>query len=717
MRNIKRLALVGSVAMAAVVALTAPAVAANANASAAPVAPYSAIVVNGTDAGGSFVRDTSTNTFTAIGSRTVVQLQGNGIDNPPFVILSAADPVVVGDLAVDGTTQNPAALRLSDGSGQECVVTGTLHVTEATFGPDDVATSFAADYSGTCASGQPSTGQIRFNSATGYQGLDVTPTKSWSAPFVGEQNAPTTVTVTARGTGSTTISAVDVIGDTLPNFVVVYGQDHCTGALLANLESCTVGVAAGPQSLTPASVTEHLQFSTSQSTSPVRTALSYTAPAVSKRGQYFPTSARMMDTRTGTGVRKGVVKGGSSVSLPVAGHNGVPTSGVSAAVFNVTVTGSTASSFATVYPGGTTRPNTSNLNFRSGFTGANLVTVPLGSNGAVRFYNNAGSVHFIADLVGYYSAAPTFSKSGGNGFYGFDPTRVFDSRAIAGFGKLGSQEFFALPISFGDPAFEARIRGFVVTLTATQATKPGVLSVTPTKPTGPATTSSLNYQPGPAVANLVAAKTTQTVVDGASYPTVYIANSAGASTHVIVDLVGVFAQEIDGDEGLRFRPLAPTRILDTAGKIGAPSVGTGTATVIPAPPSVAGRDTWALAGNVTGVLPTANTYLTIWAGGARPDASSVNLTKGITRANAAWTGVSNTNTYSVFNLAGKTNTIFDVSGTFEGWPASPATIAGIPWNPATAAARGEAAAAGTARPEAPQPRDAQLVARPAPKRF
>ena len=37
--------------------------------------------------------------------------------------------------------------------------------------------------------------------------------------------------------------------------------------------------------------------------------------------------------------------------------------------------------------------------------------------------------------------------------------------------------------------------------------------MTLTEPTGPATTSSLNYQPGPAVANLVAAKTTSEVID------------------------------------------------------------------------------------------------------------------------------------------------------------------------------------------------------------
>lgn len=715
MRKLQRVALVSGVALA----LAAPtAVAAEASVSAAPSAPYTAVVVNGTETGGSFVRDLSTNSFTMLGSRRLVQLQGTGagVNQPPFAIFAANDPIVVGPLAVDGTTLNPAGLRLGDGVSEECGVTGTVTVTEVTYGADDVPTSFAADYSGTCNSGEPSTGQIRYNSSTGYQGLDITASKSWSAPFVGERNAPSPVTVTARGTGSTTISAVDVVGGTPASFVALHGQDSCTGKVLAHLESCTVTVAAGPQSLTPASVTEHLQFSTSLSTHPVSTTLSYTAPKVSKRGQYFPTSARLMDTRVGTGVRKGVVNGGSSVSLPVAGKNGVPATGVSAAVFNVTVTGTTSSSFATVYPGGTTRPGTSNLNFPKGFTGANLVTVPLGSDGAVRFYNNAGSAHFIADLVGYYAAAPTFSQSGGNDFYTTDPERVFDSRSDWGV-KLDSQEYFSMPLDFG-AAVNPRIKGFVFTLTAANATRAGVLSVTPTEPTGPATTSSLNYKPGPAVANLVAAKTTPEVIDGASYPSVFIANSEGAATHVIIDLVGVYAQEVDGDEGLRFRPIAPTRILNTREDLGAASIGTSTATVVQAPASVAGRDTWALAGNITGVLPTENTYLTIWGGGPNPGTSSVNLSKGVTRANAAWTGVSDTNTYSVFNKAGRTETLYDVSGTFEGWPASPATIAGIPWSPAAAAgSRASALAPGDARRPAPTTGGVRRVERPEPRHY
>ena len=65
MRKLQRVALVSGVALAAGRCRTA--VAAEASVSAAPSAPYSAIVVNGTEAGGSFVRDLSTNSFTMLG--------------------------------------------------------------------------------------------------------------------------------------------------------------------------------------------------------------------------------------------------------------------------------------------------------------------------------------------------------------------------------------------------------------------------------------------------------------------------------------------------------------------------------------------------------------------------------------------------------------------------------------------------------------------------
>ncbi len=214
---------------------------------------------------------------------------------------------------------------------------------------------------------------------------------SWTAPFVGEPNvADAPCTVTARGN--------DIDDDR---------RGRCGRPMLRRLRSSSCAAATSAPD-NRAGSPRHVHRSPSLPARAARPAtsldrapgvhdvatrrpgastsnLTYTAPQVSKRGQYFPTK-RPADGHPPRGSASARARSplGQTVSLPVAGHNGVPATGVSAAVFNVTVTGATSSSFATVYPGGTARPATSNLNFPKGFTGANLVTVPLGSNGAVR---------------------------------------------------------------------------------------------------------------------------------------------------------------------------------------------------------------------------------------------------------------------------------------------------------------------------------------------
>ena len=80
---------------------------------------------------------------------------------------------------------------------------------------------------------------------------------------------------------------------------------------------------------------------------------------------------------------------------------GVPASGVSAVVLNVTVTQPTAAGHITVYPDGTSRPLAANLNFVAGQTVPNLVVAPVGADGKVDLYNgSAGTVQLIADVSG-----------------------------------------------------------------------------------------------------------------------------------------------------------------------------------------------------------------------------------------------------------------------------------------------------------------------------
>lgn len=93
------------------------------------------------------------------------------------------------------------------------------------------------------------------------------------------------------------------------------------------------------------------------------------------------------------------VKKGFCSSLPVSGT-------MRAVVLNVTVTQGTAASFLSIYPNGYDRPLVSSLNWTAGETIPNAVTVVVGTENKVRFYNHAGTVEFIVDIVGYYAGVP-----------------------------------------------------------------------------------------------------------------------------------------------------------------------------------------------------------------------------------------------------------------------------------------------------------------------
>ena len=115
--------------------------------------------------------------------------------------------------------------------------------------------------------------------------------------------------------------------------------------------------------------------------------------------------ARLLDTPMGTGAPAASVAAHQAVALQVGGRGGVPATGVSAVVLNVTVTQPGAGGFLTAYADGTALPLASNLNFSPGQTVPNLVVAPVGANGQVDLYNgSAGSTHLIADVTGYFLA-------------------------------------------------------------------------------------------------------------------------------------------------------------------------------------------------------------------------------------------------------------------------------------------------------------------------
>ncbi len=127
--------------------------------------------------------------------------------------------------------------------------------------------------------------------------------------------------------------------------------------------------------------------------------------------------ARVWDSRVGPGPT-GRIGPGVTRNVVVAGMGGVPISGATSVVLNVTAVGPSAGTFITVWPTGEARPVSSNLNVPAGDTRANLVTVKVGAGGQVSVFNHTGTVDLLADVTGWYG------PNAGHAYTSLPPARV-----------------------------------------------------------------------------------------------------------------------------------------------------------------------------------------------------------------------------------------------------------------------------------------------------
>jgi len=496
---------------------------------------------------------------------------------------------------------------------------------------------------------------------------------------VGEPGAEHTVTVTSTSTESITLGTASITGTDGPAFTKK--TDTCSGATLAPSQACQIGVV--PNATKVGSQTATLTVSDSGGTSTKTVPLSLVGSVGAKGAYYAVTPARLLDTRSGVGAPAAMLGTQKSLDLQVTGRSGVPSAGVSAVVLNVTVTGSTAPSFLTVYPTGADRPTASSINFAKGWTGANSVTIGVGDGGKVRIYNQYGATHVIADVVGFYAADSSVIPTAGSAdadFYPLTPRRWIDTRPDGNAGRLGNGDYYQLGWDFS-PEFNPYVRAVAVNITAVSPTGNGYLSAWNGQTGAFPATSTLNYTTGRNVPNMAIVPTSpcnEAWCNANGIPMIGIMNtiSGNTATHLIVDLVGVYDNATPGD-GLRFRPITPQRITDTRSGLGYPrAFGPGVSGNVTAPDSVAQAD--ALAFNVTAVNPTASTYLTLWpAGIAKPTVSNLNPAAGQTVANAAIVGLGTNKAFSIYNNVGTTNVLVDVVGTFQGlFPAGAASTAG-----------------------------------------
>ncbi len=279
----------------------------------------------------------------------------------------------------------------------------------------------------------------------------------------------------------------------------------------------------------------------------------YFAPEPSNTtvGSYVPlTPSRIVDTRTGSGEPySGDTMGpGGGLDIQVTGKGGVPTSGVSAVLMNVTVTDTTAPSFLTAYPQGESQPLASNLNWLGGETVANRVVVPVNpTTGQITVYNDQGNTDVVVDVDGYFTNGGTPPANAGL-FSTITPVRVLDTRTTGQ--TLGPGGSLTQQMA-GVDGIGTQATSVVTNVTVTDTTAPSYLTVYP-GPTRPLA-SDVNWLAGQTVPNLTVATLSSSGATSAY-------NDQG-NTDVVIDAFGYFGPRV---------PLSITTTSLTPGTVGNP---------------------------------------------------------------------------------------------------------------------------------------------------
>lgn len=378
-------------------------------------------------------------------------------------------------------------------------------------------------------------------------------------------------------------------------------------------------------------------------------------------------AARILDTRSGATTVDGEfaaggrVTGGGQIDLTVLGRGGVPATGVSAVVLNVTLTGPAAPGFETVWPTGSTRPVASNVNFSAGQTIPNLVIVKVGTGGDVSLYTSAsaGSTDVIADVVGYFTDTAALTA--------LVPGRILDTRVgqttvdgeFAGIGAVAAHTQLDLTVAGRDTVPATGVGAVILNVTATNPTAAGFITVWPTDAARP-NASNLNFLQGETISNLVVSKVSDTGT---------VSLYTNSTTDLIADVMGWFPTVSE------LTPLVPARLLDT--RAGETTIDGQFQGIGPLPSQtifalqVAGRGNVPSTGagsvilNVTVTNPTATGFLTVWPNGTtRPLASNLNYVAGQTIPNLVIVDLNASGKVSLFANAGSPDVVVDVVGWF-----------------------------------------------------
>ena len=257
------------------------------------------------------------------------------------------------------------------------------------------------------------------------------------------------------------------------------------------------------------------------------------AGGVLPTGSFHPLEApeRLADTRgTGTTVDGAFVGAGRSAAgstfrVAIAGRGTVP-GDATAAVLNITATGTTDRGYLTIHPCDTARPVAANLTYSAGQTIPNAVITRLDVDGDICIYTRAAT-DLVVDVTGVLPESV---------FHPLDaPQRLLDTRPgestadgqFLGAGRQPSGGTLQLDVA-GRVGIPANATTVVLNVTSTGSVGNGYITAHPQGTQRP-TAANLNHPAGVNVSNLVVAAL------GSQGDTCLYTKT---STHLVVDVVG-----------------------------------------------------------------------------------------------------------------------------------------------------------------------------------
>ena len=360
------------------------------------------------------------------------------------------------------------------------------------------------------------------------------------------------------------------------------------------------------------------------------------------------------------------VEPGVDLQVPVLGVSGIPLTGVTAVSMNLTAVGPTAEGYVTVWPCGSAKPDTSNVNFVKDQIVPNAVIAPVDATGKVCIASSVGT-HVVVDINGWFGST--------SGLRAVTPIRVFDTRSGIGgvpIAKVGALDGSGTALEVSVLSAIGQVAGAVsavslnVTATGTSASNYG----------GYVTAYPCGSRPNASNLNFVSNQTVPNAVIVPVSATGTICFYVYGQADLIADVNGWFA----GGSG--FNSLTPTRVFDTrSGSGGVPIAkvgaldGSGSALKVQVtgtngvPPLGAA----AVMMNVTVDATTASAYggyVTAYPCDATPpNSSNINFVSGQTIANSVVAPLS-VNGEVCFYVYGQAHVLADITG----WLASGSTV-------------------------------------------